>query len=161
MESLYNETISRLEVSNELYSLFKKMGGNSTKESGTEPVADLSQLTDYDLLPLSADMEAQVVQQVYAILVQTPPADRDLNIRAFEYGCSQVRSPSALKRPGVIILPGHCRPNTLNVESLSLPSIYLTQAQLWRGQYILCTRYERGKDVNRKLGRPQYQGGTS
>lgn len=41
---------------------------------------DLSQLTDYDLLPLSADMEAQVVQQVYAILVQAPPADRDLNI---------------------------------------------------------------------------------
>lgn len=41
---------------------------------------DLSQLTDYDLLPLSADMEAQVVQQVYAILVQTPPADRAQNI---------------------------------------------------------------------------------
>jgi hypothetical protein len=41
---------------------------------------DLSQLTDYDLLPLSADMEAQVVQQVYAILVQAPPADRAQNI---------------------------------------------------------------------------------
>lgn len=41
---------------------------------------DLSQLTDYDLLPLSADMEAQVVQQVYNILVQAPPADRDQNI---------------------------------------------------------------------------------
>jgi hypothetical protein len=41
---------------------------------------DLSQLTDYDLLPLSADMEAQVVQQVYAILVQTPPADKAQNI---------------------------------------------------------------------------------
>jgi hypothetical protein len=37
---------------------------------------DMSQLTDYDLLPLSSDMEAQVVTQVYNILVQTPPADR-------------------------------------------------------------------------------------
>lgn len=41
---------------------------------------DLSQLTDYDLLPLSADMEAQVVQQVYNILVQTPPVDKAQNI---------------------------------------------------------------------------------
>lgn len=40
---------------------------------------DLSQLTDYDMLPLSADMEAQVVQTVYNILVQTPPADRAQN----------------------------------------------------------------------------------
>jgi hypothetical protein len=37
---------------------------------------DLSQLTDYDLLPLSSDMEAQVIQTVYNILVQTPPADK-------------------------------------------------------------------------------------
>jgi hypothetical protein len=37
---------------------------------------DLSQLTDYDMLPLSSDMEAQVVQNVYNILVQTPPADK-------------------------------------------------------------------------------------
>jgi hypothetical protein len=40
---------------------------------------DLSQLTDYDMLPLSSDMEAQVVQTVYNILVQTPPADRAQN----------------------------------------------------------------------------------
>lgn len=39
---------------------------------------DMSQLTDYDLLPISADMEAQVVQTVYNILVQAPPADRAL-----------------------------------------------------------------------------------
>jgi hypothetical protein len=41
---------------------------------------DLSQLTDYDILPLSADLEAQVVQQVYNILVQTQPADKAQNI---------------------------------------------------------------------------------
>jgi hypothetical protein len=33
MESLYSETISRLEVSSELYSLFKKMGGASEVKS--------------------------------------------------------------------------------------------------------------------------------
>lgn len=41
---------------------------------------DLSQLSDYDILPLSADMEAQVVQAVYNILVQTPPADKSQTI---------------------------------------------------------------------------------
>lgn len=41
---------------------------------------DLSQLTDYDLLPLSSDMEAQIVTIVYNILVQTPPADKAQNI---------------------------------------------------------------------------------
>ena len=41
---------------------------------------DLSQLTDYDILPLSADLEAQVVQQVYNILVQTQPAAKAQNI---------------------------------------------------------------------------------
>jgi hypothetical protein len=41
---------------------------------------DLSQVSDYDMLPLSSDMEAQVVQSVYAILVQTPPADKAQNI---------------------------------------------------------------------------------
>lgn len=40
---------------------------------------DLSQLTDYEMLPLSSDMEAQVVQTVYNILVQTPPADKAQN----------------------------------------------------------------------------------
>lgn len=39
---------------------------------------DLSQVTDYELLPLSSDMEAQIVQTVYNILVQAPPADRSL-----------------------------------------------------------------------------------
>jgi hypothetical protein len=41
---------------------------------------DLSQISDYDMLPLSSDMEAQVVQSVYSILVQTPPADKAQNI---------------------------------------------------------------------------------
>lgn len=41
---------------------------------------DLSQLTDYEALPLSSDLEAQVVQTVYNILVQTPPADKAQNI---------------------------------------------------------------------------------
>ena len=41
---------------------------------------DLAQISDYGMLPLSADMEAQVVQSVYAILVQTPPADKAQNI---------------------------------------------------------------------------------
>lgn len=41
---------------------------------------DLSQLSDYDILPLSSDLEAQVVQTVYNILVQTPPADKAQNI---------------------------------------------------------------------------------
>ena len=40
---------------------------------------DLSQLTDHDLLPISADMEAAIVTQVYKIFVQTPPADRGPN----------------------------------------------------------------------------------
>ena len=37
---------------------------------------DLSQVSDYELLPLSSDMEAQVVQNVYNILIQTPPSDK-------------------------------------------------------------------------------------
>lgn len=41
---------------------------------------DMSQLSDYDILPLSSDMEAQVVQGVYNILVQTPPADKSQTI---------------------------------------------------------------------------------
>lgn len=40
---------------------------------------DLAQLGDYDLLPLSADMEAQLVTQVYNILAQVPPADKQNN----------------------------------------------------------------------------------
>lgn len=42
---------------------------------------DLSQLSDYDPLPLSSDMEVQVVQAVYNILVQTPPADKAQNLK--------------------------------------------------------------------------------
>lgn len=38
--------------------------------------ANLSLLTDYDILPVSADMEAQIVQMVYNMLVQAPAADR-------------------------------------------------------------------------------------
>lgn len=40
---------------------------------------NLSQLTDHELLPISADMEAAIVTQVYKIFVQTPPADRGPN----------------------------------------------------------------------------------
>lgn len=39
---------------------------------------DMSALTDYELMPLSSDMEAQIVQTVYNILVQAPPADKAL-----------------------------------------------------------------------------------
>lgn len=39
---------------------------------------DMSQMSDYEILPLSADMEAQIVQTVFALLVQAPPADRSL-----------------------------------------------------------------------------------
>lgn len=42
---------------------------------------DMSQLTDYDILPLSSDMEAQVVTTVYNLLVQTPEADRSQTIK--------------------------------------------------------------------------------
>lgn len=41
---------------------------------------DISQVSDYDILPISADLEAQIVQTVYGILVQTPPADKVQNI---------------------------------------------------------------------------------
>lgn len=37
---------------------------------------DISSLSIYETLPLSADMEAQVVQTAYNMLVQVPPADR-------------------------------------------------------------------------------------
>lgn len=40
---------------------------------------DLSQLGDNDLMPLSSDMEAQIVDSVYKLLVQAPPADRGIN----------------------------------------------------------------------------------
>lgn len=40
---------------------------------------DLSQLGDYDILPLSADLEAQVVQAVYGILINAPMADKAIN----------------------------------------------------------------------------------
>lgn len=42
---------------------------------------DMSTLTDYDLLPLSSDMEAQIVDTVFKILVQAPPADRGPNVK--------------------------------------------------------------------------------
>jgi hypothetical protein len=37
---------------------------------------DMAQLGDYDLLPLSADLEVQVVTKVFEILAQVPPADK-------------------------------------------------------------------------------------
>jgi hypothetical protein len=40
---------------------------------------DLNTVDDYTILPISADMEADIVQTVYNILVQTPPADRQNN----------------------------------------------------------------------------------
>ncbi len=40
---------------------------------------DLSQLGDNDLMPVSSDMEAQIVDSVYKLLVQAPPADRGTN----------------------------------------------------------------------------------
>lgn len=40
---------------------------------------DLSQLSDTDLLPLSSDMEAAVVDGVYRILITAPPADKAIN----------------------------------------------------------------------------------
>lgn len=40
---------------------------------------DLNTVTDYETLPISSDMEAQIVQTVYNILVQVPPADKSIN----------------------------------------------------------------------------------
>lgn len=40
---------------------------------------DLNSVTDYEMLPISSDMESQIVQAVYNILVQTPPADKISN----------------------------------------------------------------------------------
>lgn len=40
---------------------------------------DLNTVTDYETLPISSDIEAQIVQAVYNILVQVPPADKTLN----------------------------------------------------------------------------------
>ncbi len=37
---------------------------------------DMASLSIYDILPLSSDMEAMVVQTAYNMLVQVPPADR-------------------------------------------------------------------------------------
>jgi hypothetical protein len=40
---------------------------------------DLNSVTDYEMLPISSDMESQIVQAVYNILVQIPPADKITN----------------------------------------------------------------------------------
>jgi hypothetical protein len=40
---------------------------------------DLNSVTDYEMLPISSDMESQIVQAVYNILVQIPPADKISN----------------------------------------------------------------------------------
>lgn len=41
--------------------------------------ADLSTVDNYTILPISADMEADIVNTVFAILVQAPPADKKNN----------------------------------------------------------------------------------
>jgi hypothetical protein len=40
---------------------------------------DLNTVDDYTILPISTDMEADIVNTVYAMLVQLPPADRQSN----------------------------------------------------------------------------------
>ena len=40
---------------------------------------DLNTVDDYTILPISADMEAQIVTEVFNILVQAPPADKQTN----------------------------------------------------------------------------------
>ena len=40
---------------------------------------DLNTVDDYTILPISADMEVQIVQSVFNILVQVPPADKQIN----------------------------------------------------------------------------------
>jgi len=40
---------------------------------------DLNTVDDYTILPISSDMEAQIVQTVFNILVQAPPADKQTN----------------------------------------------------------------------------------
>lgn len=40
---------------------------------------DLNSVDDYTILPISSDMEAQIVQTVFSILVQAPPADKQTN----------------------------------------------------------------------------------
>jgi hypothetical protein len=42
---------------------------------------DLNTVSDYETLPLTADLEAQVVTQVYNILVQTPSGENKLDER--------------------------------------------------------------------------------
>lgn len=42
---------------------------------------DLSTVSDYETLPLTADLEAQVITQVYNILVQTPAGNNKLDER--------------------------------------------------------------------------------
>lgn len=40
---------------------------------------DISTVSDYDMIPISADMEAKIVDYVYKQLVQLPPADKNSN----------------------------------------------------------------------------------
>jgi hypothetical protein len=37
---------------------------------------DLSQLSEYDLLPISADQEAAIVSEIYKMLISVPQTDR-------------------------------------------------------------------------------------
>lgn len=43
--------------------------------------SDIAQLSDYDVMPLSADLEAQVIQTVYNMLVNVPTADKSDNAK--------------------------------------------------------------------------------
>lgn len=42
-------------------------------------VLDFSKYSDYDMLPLTADMAGEVVQAVSAMLLQTPPEDNKVD----------------------------------------------------------------------------------
>lgn len=47
-------------------------------------VMDLDHYGDFDLLPLPADMAAQIIQEVYQLLMGTPPADKRVDSKAEE-----------------------------------------------------------------------------
>jgi len=57
MESLYSETISRLEVSSELYSLFKKMGGASEVKSKICFELDKPEIELYEIINIIQELK--------------------------------------------------------------------------------------------------------
>lgn len=42
-------------------------------------VTDIDKLGDYDVLPIPADMQSKIIQAVYNLFVQLPPADKTIN----------------------------------------------------------------------------------